>query len=158
MGILDRWRSRGDDDAVVADDGPGGSDGVEPVEEVATRPLTGEEEARLEAYRLRYAEHGIDPADLATIAAAWSAALARGDEAEGPEAVTVVATAVGDHLVGAGYRWVVSTDPFGTDVAVEPPRRGVPVVVRTLVAVRWMQREQDWVENVVGHLARTARR
>jgi signal transduction histidine kinase len=32
----------------------------------------------------------------------------------------------------------VSTDPFGTDLAVEPPRRPVPVVVRTLVAVRWI--------------------
>ena len=66
--------------------------------------------------------------------------------------------AFGDHLVGAGYRWVVTNDPFGTDVAVEPPRRGVPVVLRTLVAVRWMKRERGWVENVVGHLARTARR
>ena len=52
---------------------------------------------------------------------------------------------------------MVSTDPFGTDVAVEPPRRGVPVVVRTLVAVRWMKRERGWVEGVVTHLAGAGR-
>lgn len=159
MGILQRWRRR-DDDAPDPQDGAGPADtaDVEPVEEVATRPLTGEEEARLESYRLRYGKHDIDPADLASIARAWEAAVGRDDEAEAAEVVTVVATAVGDHLVGTGYRWVVSTDPFGTDLAVEPPRRGVPVVVRTLVAVRWMQREKGWVEGVVGHLARAARR
>jgi hypothetical protein len=34
----------------------------------------------------------------------------------------------------------------------------VPVVVRTLVAVRWMQRESGWVTGVVEHLARAGRR
>ena len=155
MGILDRWRSRGDDER--APEQPA-TDDVAPVEEVSTRPLTAEEEARLEAYRLRYPAHGIDPADLSTLVAAWEAAVERDDEDEASEVVTVVATAVGDHLVGTGYRWVVTTDPFGSDVAVEPPRRGVPVVVRTLVAVRWMQRERGWVEGVVGHLARAGRR
>ncbi|QIM20942.1 hypothetical protein G7075_07025 [Phycicoccus sp. HDW14] len=159
MGILQRWRRRDDDgDHGEVAGRPVDDADLEHVEEVAARPLTGEEEARLESYRLRYAKHDIDPADLASIARAWSAALGRDDEAEAAEVVTVVATAVGDHLVGTGYRWVVSTDPFGTDLAVEPPRRGVPVVVRTLVAVRWMQREQGWIENVVGHLARAARR
>jgi hypothetical protein len=159
VGLLERWRRRDDESGADAPDGgPVDTADVEPVEEVATRPLTGEEEARLESYRLRYAKHGIDPADLASIAAAWEAAVGRDDDAEAAEVVTVVATAVGDHLVGTGYRWVVSTDPFGTDLAVEPPRRGVPVVVRTLVAVRWMQRERGWVEGVVGHLARAARR
>ncbi|MBM6399532.1 hypothetical protein [Phycicoccus sonneratiae] len=158
MGILERWRRRDDEPAHDVVDGPPGPVDDEPVDEVATRPLTGEEEARLESYRLRYDKHGIDPADLASIARSWESALDRDDEAEAAEVVTVVATAVGDHLVGTGYRWVVSTDPFGTDLAVEPPRRGVPVVVRTLVAVRWMKRERGWLEGVVEHLARTARR
>lgn len=156
MGLLERWRHR--DDSAPDPGGSGGLTDVDPVEEVATRPLTGEEEARLEAYRLRYPAHGIDPADVASIAAAWRAALGRDGESEASEVVTVVATAIGDHLVETGYRWVVCTDPFGTDLAVEPPRRGVPVVVRTLVAVRWMQRQDGWVEGVVGHLARSGRR
>ena len=51
-------------------------------------------------------------------------------------------------MATAGYRWVVSTDPFGTDLAVEPPRRGIPVVTRMLVAVRWMARETGWIPGV----------
>ena len=154
MGLLDRWRSR---DAVPDTPEPGELD-VDPVEEVRTRPLDGDEEARLEAYRLRYPAHRIDPADLGSIAAAWATALERAEQDVGAEVVTVVSTAIGDHLVGHGYRWVVSTDPYGTDLAVEPPRRGVPVVVRTLVAVRWMARQPSWVESVVGHLVASARR
>lgn len=156
MGVLDRFRRR--DTGAGASDEPDQTLEPEPVDEVASRPLSADEEARLEAHRLRYAGRAIDPADLASIGAAWDAAVARGDEDEASEVVTVVATAIGDHLVGAGYRWVMSTDPFGTDLAVEPPRRGVPVVVRTLVAVRWMKRETGWVEGVVSHLVRSARR
>jgi hypothetical protein len=157
MGLLGRWRRRDEPTAGATEPGAEGAFDDEPLDEVATRPLTAEEESRLEAYRLRYEGRGIDPGDLASIAAAWEQAVAVGDETEAAEVVTVVATAIGDHLVGTGYRWVMSTDPFGTDIAVEPPRRGVPVVVRTLVALRWMQRESGWVEGVVGHLARTAR-
>ncbi|MBM6403833.1 hypothetical protein JQN72_06200 [Phycicoccus sp. CSK15P-2] len=154
MGLLDRWRRRTPNPAT----GPAGFADLEPVEDIVSRPLTADEEARLEAYRVRYPSHEIVPTELSTISAAWEAAVGRDDEAEASEVVTVVATAIGDHLVGCGYRWVMSTDPFGTDLAVEPPRRGVPVVLRTLVAVRWMQRERGWVEGVVGHLARSARR
>jgi hypothetical protein len=152
MGIIDRIRGRERPD----DDAPSnpGEDAVEPVESVTTRPPTPEEEADLEAARTRYAERGIDPTDLASIAAAYEQALEEaGHEGSASECVTVLATAIGDHLTGHGYRWVVSTDPFGTDLAVEPPRRKVPVVVHTLVAVRWMQRESGWVEPVVAHLA-----
>ncbi len=108
--------------------------------------------------RARYADHGIDPADLATIEAAWDRAVAAPDDDAAAEVVDVIGTAVGDHLVTAGYRWVVSSDPFGTDLAVEPPRKGVPVVTRMLVAVRWMARETGWVTGVVEHLARSGRR
>ncbi|GGL24621.1 DUF3806 domain-containing protein [Phycicoccus endophyticus] len=157
MGLLDRWRTR-DRDPVAADDDADPAPEVRPLTEVLTRPLDAEEEARLEAYRLRYPAYGIDPGDIVSLATAWARALARDDDGVAAEVVTVFGTAIGDHLVDQGYRWVVSTDPFGTDLAVEPPRRGVPVVVRTLVAVRWMQREAGWVEGVVGHLARAARR
>lgn len=152
MGFLDRLRGREHPD----DDAPSGSgdDTAEPVESVTTRPPTAEEEAELEAARTRYSSRGIDPTDLASIAAAYEQALDEaGHEGSASECVTVLATAIGDHLTGHGYRWVVSTDPFGTDLAVEPPRRKVPVVVHTLVAVRWMQRERGWVEPVVAHLA-----
>ena len=173
MGLLDRLRGRDDerrhDDVEdVADVGAArgagdpvddeASSGIYAVEEVGTRRLTGEEEAALDALRAGYARHGIDPADLASIAAAYDRALRHHDEEDSPAVVELLGTAVGDHLVVAGgYRWVVSTDPFGTDLAVEPPRRGMPVVTRMLVATRWMARESGWVPGVVGHLARVGR-
>lgn len=163
MGLLDRWRGRDTDDGgdPTAPAGPE-EDALAPVEEVTTRALTDDDTATLDAARAGYAERGIDPADLGTVQAAYEAALDRleagGSEADATAAVSAVATAAGDHLTLHGYRWVVATDPYGTDLALEPPRRGVPVVVRTLVAVRWMRRDRGWVENVVGHLAATGRR
>jgi hypothetical protein len=168
VGLFDRIRGRVDDDraqgtASDAPDDEGGTgtlEGVEPVESIGTRRLTPDEEASLDRVRATYGEHGIEPADLGSIAAAYDRALERhdgGDEAAA-EAVTVVGTAIGDHLVEAGgYRWVMSTDPFGTDLAVEPPRRGVPVVTRMLVAVRWLARDRDWLVGVTEHLVRLGR-
>jgi hypothetical protein len=171
MGFLDRIRGRGDDDArgpnTAADDSPLAPDGalgaspdggVEPVEEIGVRPLSVDEQARLDAVREAYADHGIDPGDLATVAAAYDRALDRHEGEDASAVIDVLGTAMGDHLVTvAGYRWVVCIDPFGTDLAVEPPRRGVPVVTRMLVAVRWMARERDWLPGVTEHLARSGR-
>jgi Domain of unknown function (DUF3806) len=166
MGFLDKLRGRDDgptppddDPDAVSGSGAGdGLDGIDAVEEIGTRRLTAEEEAELEAVRAGYAEHGIDPADLDNVAAAYDRALDRHDDEDSSAVVELLGTAVGDHLVAVGgYQWVVSTDPFGTDLAVEPPRRGVPVVTRMLVAVRWMGRERGWIPGVVGHLARAGR-
>ena len=166
MGLFDRLRGRDDGSPGPEDDpdavsGSTGDDtaGVEPVEEVGTRRLSSDEEAALEVVRAGYAGHGIDPADLESIAAAYDRALgAHDDDHDSASVVELLGTAVGDHLVAAGgYRWVVATDPFGTDLAVEPPRRGVPVVTRMLVAVRWMGRERGWVSGVVGHLVDVGR-
>jgi len=166
MGLFDKLRGR-DDQPAPADDDPdavsgtgsrSGVDTVDPVEEIGIRRLTPEEESGLQAVRAGYAEHGIDPADLDTVAAAYDRALDRHGIEDSSGLVELLGTAVGDHLVVVGgYRWVVSTDPFGTDLAVEPPRRGVPVVTRMLVAVRWMGRERGWIPGVVGHLARAGR-
>jgi hypothetical protein len=160
MGFMDRLRGR---EGTPSDDADAESDGallddVEPVEEIGTRPLTTEEEAGLDEVRARYSELGIDPADAATIEAAYDRAVDEHAEGDASWAVDVIGTAIGDHLVTAGYRWVVSSDPFGTDLAVEPPRSGVPVVTRMLVAVRWMAREKGWVAGVVAHLAHIGRR
>ena len=167
MGRFDRIRGRGDDTGTdraasdLPDEGADGSlEGVEPVESIGTRPLTPDEQALLDTVRAEYADHGIDPADLATIATAYDRALERhdGGDETAADAVTVIGTAIGDHLVTVGgYRWVMSTDPFGTDLAVEPPRRAVPVVTRMLVAVRWLARERDWVVGVTEHLVRLGR-
>jgi hypothetical protein len=166
MGFLDRLRGRDDEPARPDDDpdavsGAGADDGlggIDAVEEVGTRRLTADEEAGLAAVRAGYAEHGIDPADLDSVAAAYDRALDHHDVGDASAVVELLGTAVGDHLVTVGgYRWVVSTDPFGTDLAVEPPRRGTPVVTRMLVATRWMGRERGWVPGVVGHLARMGR-
>lgn len=164
MGLLDRLRRRDDDpdgDPATADPLPPAPADEDAVEEVGTRPLTPEELSALDARRARYPELGIDPADLASVAAAYERALDSADAPGGTSSdlVAVLATAVGDHLVAAGgYRWVLSTDPFGTDLAVEPPRKGVPVVVGTLLAVRWMQRERGWLAGVAEHLVRAGRR
>ncbi|HSO64291.1 MAG TPA: hypothetical protein VLQ78_04235 [Ornithinibacter sp.] len=173
MGLFDRIRGRGDDATApdgtasdgtapdLPDEETGGSlEGVEPVESVGTRPLTAQEQASLDTVRAAYAAHGIDPSDLATVATAYDLALERhdGGDETAADAVTVIGTAIGDHLVvTGGYRWVMSTDPFGTDLAVEPPRRGMPVVTRMLVAVRWLARERGWVVGVTGHLVRLGR-
>ena len=167
MGFLDKLRGRDDGPAPTPDDDPDAVsgagaghelDGIDAVEEIGIRRLTADEEAMLEGARAGYAAHGIDPADLDSIAAAYDRALdAHGDE-DSSGVVELLGTAVGDHLVAAGgYRWVVSTDPFGTDLAVEPPRRGVPVVTRMLVATRWLGRERGWISGVVGHLAQVGR-
>jgi hypothetical protein len=166
MGFLDKLRGR-DDGPPPPDDDPDAVSGTRPdddldgiyaVEEVGTRRLTADEEAGLEAARAGYAAHGIDPADLDSVAAAYDRALEHHGDDDASSVVEVLGTAVGDHLVAVGgYRWVVSTDPFGTDLAVEPPRRGMPVVTRMLVATRWMARERGWIPGVVGHLARVGR-
>ena len=82
MGLFDRLRGR-DDDPHGRDDDPDAvsgttgdeTAGVEPVEEVGIRRLTADEESALAAVRAGYAAHGIDPADLETISAAYDRAL-----------------------------------------------------------------------------------
>ena len=163
MGLFDRIRGRAADDdtaSETADDTAGSIEALDPVDAIGTRALTPDEQASLDAVRAGYAEHAIDPADLASIEAAYDRALERHDGGDdtAADAVSVLGTALGDHLVAVGgYRWVMSTDPFGTDLAVEPPRRGVPVVTRMLVAVRWMGRERNWLTGVTEHLVRLGR-
>ena len=146
MGFLDRLRGR-DDDATPAAEGaercrctpvtpaPRAAAPSRPSSRSRRSASAGslpDEEAVLDEARAGYAAHGIDPDDLSTIATAYDRALDRlGDDGDDGDAtsdvVAVLGTAIGDHLVAAaGYRWVMSTDPFGTDLAVEPPRRGVP--------------------------------
>ena len=89
MGFLDKLRGR-DDSAPEPDDDPDAVsgagagddlDGIDAVEEIGIRRLTADEEATLEAVRAGYAAHGIDPADLDSIAAAYDRALDdHGDE------------------------------------------------------------------------------
>ena len=89
MGFLDKLRGRDDEpgrpdddpDAVSGTGDDDALDGIYAVEEVGTRRLTADEEAALEAVRAGYAAHGIDPADLDSVAAAYDPALEHhGDE------------------------------------------------------------------------------
>lgn len=154
MGLFDRRRGRAD----AVSPGAPVAQPDEPVEEIGTRAPTSAERDVLDAARSHFAEHAIVPADIASIAAAYEQALAGAEDRDPGGVVEVLAVALGDHLVErGGYRWVVSTDPFGTDLAVAPPRRGAPVVTRTLVAVRWMARESGWLTGVAEHLARAGR-
>ncbi|MEO5609495.1 MAG: DUF3806 domain-containing protein [Ornithinibacter sp.] len=158
MGLFDRRRGRGGVPDGDPAESPALPDSGEPLEEVGTRPPTPAERGELDAARAHFPEHAIDPADLASIATAYERALARAEDHGSGDAVEVVAVALGDHLVEhGGYRWVMSSDPFGTDLAVAPPRRGAPVVTRTLVAVRWMARESGWLTGVAEHLTRAGR-
>lgn len=161
MGLFDRLRGREETGASTQGEvGPPSAPElpVAPVEKIAIRPPTSTERGRLDATRALFAEHRIDPADLSSVVGAYERALPRAEDHDAGDAVEVVAVALGDHLVErAGYRWVVSTDPFGTDLAVAPPRRGAPVVTHTLVAVRWMARESGWLTGVAEHLARAGR-
>ncbi|MEO7422171.1 MAG: DUF3806 domain-containing protein [Ornithinibacter sp.] len=158
MGLFDRLRGRDGAPEPDPPDAPPPQDPAEPLEEIGTRPPTPVEREQLDATRAHFAEHRIDPSDLASIAAAYERALSRAEDDEAGAAVEVVAVALGDHLVEhGGYRWVMSSDPFGTDLAVAPPRRGAPVVTRTLVAVRWMARESGWLTGVAQHLTRAGR-
>ncbi len=110
MGFLDKLRGRDDgptppddDPDAVSGSGAGdGLDGIDAVEEIGTRRLTPEEEAELEAVRAGYAEHGIDPADLDSVAAAYDRALDRHDDEDSSAVVELLGTAVGDHLVAVG--------------------------------------------------------
>ena len=77
-------------------------DGIYAVEEVGTRRLTADEDAALDAIRGGYAEHGIDPADLDTIAAAYDRALDLHGRPDSSAVVELLGTAVGDHLVAVG--------------------------------------------------------
>ncbi|MFL6171121.1 MAG: hypothetical protein ACJ711_15715, partial [Ornithinibacter sp.] len=126
MGFLDKLRGRDDSPTPTPDDDPDAvsgagagdaSNGIDAVEEIGTRRLTAEEEAALETARTGYAGHGIDPADLDSIAAAYDRALEEYVDGDSSAVVEVIGSAIGDHLVAAGgYRWVVATDPFGTDL------------------------------------------
>ena len=105
-----------------------------------------DEEAALEAVRAGYAAHGIDPADLDSIAAAYDRPWTHhGDEDSSSRRRAARHRGRRPPRGRRRLPWVVSTDPFGTDLAVEPPRRGMPVVTRMLVATRWMGRERGWI-------------
>ena len=110
MGFLDRLRGRDDeparpDEGAAATGGAGDAealDGIYAVDEVGTRRLTADEDAALDAIRAGYAEHGIDPADLDSVAAAYDRALELHGHEDSSAVVELLGTAVGDHLVAVG--------------------------------------------------------
>ena len=133
MGFLDRIRGRGDDDArgpnTAADDSPLAPDGA-----LGASPMSASSPWRRSGYArspsmsrrgstrsARPVPAGIEPGDLATVAAAYDRALDRHEGEDASAVIDMLGTAMGDHLVTVGgYRWVVCIDPFGTDLAVEP--------------------------------------
>ena len=130
------------------------------MEEVGTRRLTADEEAALDAVRAGYAAHGIDPADLDSIAAAYDRALdaprRRRDSVERSSSCSAPRSATTWWPPAATAGWSAPTRSAPTWPS-SHPRRGVPVVTRMLVAARWMGRERGWVAGVVGHLADVGR-
>ena len=93
------------------------------MEEIGVRPLSVDEEAGSTRSARATPSTASTPADLATVAAAYDRALDRHEGEDASAVIDMLGTAMGDHLVTVGgYRWVVSIDPFGTDLAVEPRR------------------------------------
>lgn len=148
MGLFGRRRDNSESSADTAESLA--EPGTDLADEITTAALGAQEEEHLNRARAAYRQHAIDPTDLASISAAYDAGIRTGDT----DLIGVLATAIGDHLCErAGYRWVLVTDTFGTDLGLLGPRRRATSMPHTLVAVRWMRGETGWVAGVVEHLA-----
>lgn len=154
MGLFRRSGRRDEDagDGVAA--APDESVG-EPVEAISAAPLGDAERSRIVAALAELASTGVDVDDLASLAAAFDAAVDRGDASVLP----LLAVGVGEHLHRhAELHWAVITDSFGRDLGLQGSRRDLHVVPDSLLSARWMRREKGWLERAVGHLIDTSAR
>lgn len=127
----------------------------EPVEAVTATPIGPAEQERIAAALAELARTGVDVDDLASLSAAYDAALDREDSSVLP----ILAVGVGEHLHRhARFRWAVVSDSFGRDLGVQGSRRALHVIPDSLLTARWMRRERGWLERTVRHLADTSAR
>lgn len=138
---------------------------AEPDTQVVLRPviarLGAEERERIARGHAALEADGVDIDDLASLGAAFDAALtgwldARKRHRESHDAIVErFAIGIGEHLARhTDLAWSLVTDAFGTDLAVAGGRDEFVVVPSNLVAVRWLNGERGWVPGVVGHLVR----
>lgn len=102
------------------------------------------------------------PLPLAVLDRAFKAWLAKDptDANEINAVINAVGVVFGDHLVeGTGLKWVIATDPHGSDLAVYglPGSGDVLVYPANLIAKRWERRETDFLEEVYGEMSATIR-
>ena len=125
------------------------------VEEITAGPLGEAERDRVAAALAALAARDIDVDDLASLSAAFDAAVDQDDHA----IIADLAIGVGEFLDRHGtMRWAMVHDSFGTDLGLEGRRRDLHVVPDSLLAARWMRREKGWLIDAVGHLADINRR
>ena len=120
-----------------------------------TMPIGEDDRARIDAALARFAEVGGDVDDLASIGALYDRAITGGDGLGPEEAAQVIGLVVGEHLVRHGRMdWRIVNDAFGSDLGVSARRRDRSVIPSTVVATRWINREQGWIPGAIGHLVR----
>ncbi|GEM_PF-1278484 len=165
MGLFSR-RSR--DDAADPDDegsgpdaGPAAYDGPDDgrPQRPDSEPPGEEDQARINAGLARLSALGVDVDDLASLGAAYDAAVARhvaGDDAgDRDHAVEAIGVGIGEHLVRHGRMdWALVSDVFGTDLGVVARRGGRAFIPSNIVATRWINGETGWLPGVVAHLVR----
>lgn len=165
MGLFSR-RSR--DDAADPDEGatetvaePAAYDGPDDgrPQRPDSEPPGEEDRARIAAGLARLDELGVDVDDLASLGAAYDAAVVRhaeGDDADGRDhAVEAIGIGIGEHLVRHGRMdWALVSDVFGTDLGVVARRGGRAFIPSNIVATRWINGETGWLPGVVAHLIR----
>ncbi len=124
-------------------------------------PVGDEEQQRIAAGLAALAAEGVDVDDLASLGAAYDAALAawhatskrhREDDAVVTERFAI---GIGEHLARhTDLGWSLVRDAFGTDLAVAGGRDEFVVVPSNLLTARWFNGESGWLPGVVGHLVR----
>lgn len=166
------WFSRKDKDAVDDGERPDpapaqGTDSDLPEFDpgVPLRPrldaVPDQEQQRIAAGLAALAAEGVEVDDLASLGAAYDAALAawhatpkrrREDDADVTERFAI---GIGEHLARhTDLTWSLVRDAFGTDLAVAGGRDDFVVVPANLVTSRWLNGETGWLPGVVGHLVR----
>jgi hypothetical protein len=155
MGLFRRDKADAPDPAPVRPPGDSAPDVDEPVDAVTAAPLGPAERERIDAALAALTQSGVDVDDLASLSAAFDAAIDRDD----PSTLPILAVGVGEHLHRhAQFGWAVVTDSFGRDLGLQGSRRALHVVPDSLLTARWMRRERGWLERAVRHLADTSAR
>jgi hypothetical protein len=120
------------------------------------KPLSQQEQQRIDHALEQLAQRGVDVDDLASIGAAYDSSCGAGGAVGlggAHDTCELIGIAIGEHLHRhSTLKWAIVTDTFGTDLGLAAARSETVVVPHNLVSARWMRRETGWIPRVVGHL------